>query len=104
MSSSLSGQTSNMSPSESNFRSILNAALINYKEITGDELLDHPLAAEVQRCDSVDAILSILQAQAKAFKQSRAVDQSLMKWIDPMVNILYALSNPLGSVAGTVSP
>src|SRR6266404_4730497 len=104
MSSSLSGQSPNPSSSESKFRSILDAALIDYKEKTGNELLDHPLAAEVQRCDSVDVILSILQAQAKAFKQSRAVDQRLMKWIGPVVHILYTFSGALGSGVGMVRP
>lgn len=31
-------------------------------------ILSHPLAVELQRCDSVDAILAILQVQAEAFE------------------------------------
>ena len=96
----LSGQSYN--PSSSNFKSILDAALSNYKEITGNELLDHPLAAEVQKCDSVDAMLTILQGQARAFKQSSTVEQGLLKRIIPVVKIVSAFSDTLGTVAGTV--
>ncbi len=98
MSSSPSGQLSSLS--SSNFKSILDAALINYKKTTGKELLDHPLATEVQRCDSVGAILAILRGQANAFNKSR--DDSLMKWILPVVNILYPSCDTLGGVAGAV--
>ncbi len=99
MSSSLSGQSSSLS--SSNFKSILDTALINYKKMTKKELLDHPLATKVQRCDSVDATLTILQGQANAFNQSRG-DQRLMKYIRPVVNTLYASCGPLGGVAGMV--
>ena len=89
MSSSLSGQSS------SNLKSILDTALINYKKMTKKGLLDHSLATEVQRCDSVDDVLATLQRQANAFSQSRG-DQHLMKWIRPVVNILYASCDTLG--------
>ena len=97
MSSSTPGQTSTPS---SNFKSILDPALsqalIEYKKKTGKDLLDHPLATEVQRCDSVDAILAIFQGQAEAFQQFRDGDQTLMKWISPAVNVLYKFSDTLG--------
>ncbi|KAH9040904.1 hypothetical protein EDB83DRAFT_2554227, partial [Lactarius deliciosus] len=101
MSSSTPGQTSTPS---SDFKSIIDAALSEYKKKTGKELLDHPLATEVQRCDSVDAILAIFQGQAEAFQQFRAGDQRLMKWISPVVGVLYKLSETLGGVAGTAFP
>ena len=67
-----------------------------YKKKTGKDLLDHPLATEVQRCDSVDAILAIFQGQAEAFQQFRDGDRSLMKWISPAVDVLYTFSGTLG--------
>ena len=94
------------STSSSNFKSILDAALSHalreYKEKTGNQLLDHPLATEVQRCDSADAILTILQGQAEAFQQFRSGDQRLMTWISPVVDILFTFSETLGGVAGMV--
>ena len=92
----------------SHFESILDAAwshaLSEHKKNTGKELLDHPLATEVQRCDSVDAILTIFQGQAEVFQQFRDGDQRLMKWITPVVGVLYKFSNTLGGVAGAVRP
>ncbi|KAH9177925.1 hypothetical protein EDB89DRAFT_1931718 [Lactarius sanguifluus] len=80
-------------PSDS--KSILDAALSEYKKKSGKELLDHPLATEVQRCESVDAILAIIQGQAKAFQQFRDGDQRLMKWINPVVDVLFTFSATL---------
>ncbi|KAH9169472.1 hypothetical protein EDB89DRAFT_2073004 [Lactarius sanguifluus] len=91
MSSSTTGQTT----TPSDFKSILDAALSEYKKKTGKELLDHPLAPEVQRCDSVDAILAIIRGQAKAFQRFRDGDQRLMKWIGPVVDVLFTFSATL---------
>ncbi|KAH8979868.1 hypothetical protein EDB92DRAFT_2107382 [Lactarius akahatsu] len=100
MSSSTPGQTA----TPSDFKSILDAALTEYKKKTGKGLLDHPLATEVQRCDSVDAIKAIFQGQAKAFQRFRDGDQRLMKWISPVVDVLYTFSGTLGEVAGMAFP
>ena len=94
------GQSSN--PSSANFKSILDAALSNYKEKTGKELLNHPIATELQQCDSIDAILVIIQGQATAFQQVRSGDQRLMKRIEPVANALHTLSGTLGEAVGLV--
>ncbi|KAI9430056.1 hypothetical protein H4582DRAFT_2064231 [Lactarius indigo] len=103
--SSPPGQTSTPS---SNFKSILdttlNQALSGYKKKTGKTLFDHPLAAELRRCDTVDAVLEILQGQASAFQQFRDGDQRLMKWISPVVDVLYTFSGTLGKVASLAFP
>ncbi|KAI9454231.1 hypothetical protein BJY52DRAFT_765741 [Lactarius psammicola] len=101
MSLSTIGQTTTQS---SDFKSILDAALSEYKKKTGKQLVDHPLATQVKQCDSIDAILAIFQGQADAFQQSRAGDQGLMKWISPMVDVLYTFSGTLGGVAGMAFP
>jgi hypothetical protein len=80
----------------SDFKPILDAALSEYKKKTGKELLDDPLATELRRCVSVDAILAILHGQAKAFQQFRDGDKRLMKWIGPLVHVLFAFSETLG--------
>jgi hypothetical protein len=84
------------SPS-SKLKSMLDAALIKYKKKTGNDLLALWLASELQTCKSVDSVLDILRDQAKAFERSE--DQKLMKWIDPVVNVLSVFSDALG--AGT---
>jgi hypothetical protein len=98
MSSSTPGQSSAQS---SDFKSILDSALTKYEKKTGKPLLDDPLAAKLQRCDSIDTIRAIFQAQAEAFK-SKDGDKRLMKWIDPTVNVLCTFSDTLGGVAGIV--
>jgi hypothetical protein len=104
MSSSMPDQTSNSSPGKLVLDAALSDALNEYKAKTGHELLIHPLAAEVQRCDSVDAILAIFQGQAEALKQFRAGDQRLMKWISPVVDVLFKFSATIGGVASVVCP
>ncbi|KAH9003667.1 hypothetical protein EDB86DRAFT_3241000, partial [Lactarius hatsudake] len=105
MSSSKPGQ---ISPRSSNFNSILDAALSQalsgYKKKTGRQLLDYPLATKLQRCDSVNAILAILQDQAEEFQQFRAGDRRLMKWISPVVDVLYTFSVTLGGASGLTFP
>jgi hypothetical protein len=90
------------STSSSNLKSILDAALSralgDYKEKTGNGLLDHPLAIEMQRCDSVDAIKAIFQSQAEAFQQFRDGDKKLMRWIIRVVEVLYTVSETLGGM------
>ena len=73
---------------------MLDAALAEYKKKSGNDLLAHWLAAELQTCDSVGSVLDILRDQAKAFEQSD--DQKLMKSIDPLVHILHTFSDALG--------
>jgi hypothetical protein len=82
--------------------SILDVALNEYRKNTGNDLLSHPLAIELQRCDSVDDILAILQRQANTFEQSRDSNRGLMKWISPSVHILYSFSAALGDGVGLV--
>ena len=105
MSSSTSGQTSTPS---SDFKSILDAglssALCEYKKKTGKPLLEHPLATELQQCDSVDSIKAVFQGQAKAFQQFRDGDKRLMKWINPLVDVLSTFSDSIGEAAGIVRP
>jgi hypothetical protein len=73
----------------------LRQALGLYKRKTGKELLDHPLATELKQCSSVDAIIEILQGQASAFQRFRDSDRRVMKWISPIVDVLYKLCDTL---------
>ncbi|KAH9170906.1 hypothetical protein EDB89DRAFT_2243791 [Lactarius sanguifluus] len=84
------------------FKSMLDAALDEYKKKTGNDLLAHWLANELRTCDSVDGVLDILRDQAKAFEQSG--DQKLMKWIDPLVHVLYTFSGALSDGVSLAFP
>jgi hypothetical protein len=89
--------------SSSNFQLVINNALDAYKKRTKNDLLAHPLASQLQACDSPDAILAILQQQVQGIDQSRS-DDRWTKWLDPTVNVLFAFSSTLGAGVGLVCP
>ena len=89
--------------SRSNLDSIFDAALRAYKNKTGNDVTSHPLATELQSCDSPDAILTVLRRQIPTPDQSQNVDEAFAKCLIPTVNVLYTLSDTLGGVAGMVN-
>ena len=86
--------------SSSHFKSILDAALGEYKSKTGNDLTNNSLAKELQGCKSAEATLDTIQREAKAFDKFRDGDKRLMKWISPSVNVLYTISGTLGQGVG----
>ena len=92
------------SSSSSNFQCIFNTSLQAYDNKTKNKLLDHPLAARLQSCDSPNAILSVLQDLVQQFDQRRTSDERLKSWLSPTVNVLYAFSATLDEGVGLVSP
>jgi hypothetical protein len=73
---------------------MLDAALIEYKMKTGEDIQAIWLTSELQTCKSVDSVLDLLRDQAKAL--DRSDDQKLMKWIDPLVHVLSTFLGALG--------
>ena len=90
------------STSRSNLDSIFNAALTTYKKKTGKDITSHPLATELQSCDSPDAILAVLRRQIPTTDQSQNSDDTFSKYLIPTVNVLYTLSDTLGEGVGLV--
>jgi hypothetical protein len=93
---------SNSTVSSSNFQLIINNALKEYEKRTKQDLLAHPLASQLQACDSPSAILNVLHQQVQGPDQARRNDDRWTKWLDPTVNILYALCDTLGEGVGLV--
>jgi len=87
------------STSPSNFQVIFNNALKTYERRTKKDLLAHPLATQLQDCDSHNSILIMLQQQVQELNQSQSGDERLTKWLDPTVKVLYTLSETLGGVS-----
>jgi hypothetical protein len=87
----------------SNFQLIFNNALKAYERRTKNDLLAHPLAAELQNCNSPSAILAVLHKQVQGLDQSRSSDDRWTKWLDPTVNVLHTLSETLGEGVSLVS-
>ena len=90
------------SSSSSNFLPIFTAALETYEKTTKKKLLTHPLAAQLQSCDSPAAILSVLQHLVQQLNQSGSNDRGLTNWLGPTVNVLFAFSATLGEGVGLV--
>ena len=90
--------------SSSNFQLIFNNALKAYERRTKNNLLAHPLAAQLQTCYSPSSIFAVLQEQVHGLDQARSGDERWTKWIDPTVNVLYAFSATIGAGVGIVCP
>ena len=91
------------SSSTSNFQSVLTTALQSYEKATKNNLLIHPLAAQLQSCDSPAAILSVLHDLVHKFDERRARDESLRNWLNPTVNVLYTFSATMSAGVSLVS-
>ena len=88
------------SVTSSDFQSIFDAALQEYRKQTKKDLIEHPLISKLESCDSTSDILAILQDQARELDKSRGSDERLTKWLSPTVNVLCAFS---AAVSGGVS-
>ncbi|KAI9462765.1 hypothetical protein BJY52DRAFT_1221813 [Lactarius psammicola] len=90
--------------STSNFISIFEAASKEYKKLTGQDLNTHPFSVEFDNCNSPDNVLSIFQKQAQVFDETHKGDERLIKWLDPIVHILFTFSAALGEGIGLWVP
>jgi len=90
----------------SNFEALFNAALAKYAQQTGNDLRNHPLAHKIDICDSPDSFLRVFQEQAQKFDEFRNGHHSLIKWLQPVVTRIHALSTSatVSSVASAVRP
>src|SRR5258708_20368169 len=95
---------SDMSQSSSTFQALFKAALQDYKDKTGSSLIDHPFAEQLQTCDSVDSITTVLQEQAQNFREFSENDGKLMKALNSSVDILClpSISSALGKAISFV--
>jgi len=82
--------------SSPHFQLIFNNALKAYERHTKNDLLSHPLTVQLQACQSPGSILAVLQQQVQELSQSQISDGRLTRWLEPIVNVLYAYSEILG--------
>jgi len=92
--------TSNTSSLSSTFETLFEIALAKYTKRTGQDLCNHPLAADIDKCKSPDDILAIFQAQSQAFDEFRNGNPKLIKWLRPVVNGLHTISTDTVASAG----
>ena len=85
------------------FQALFESALQAYQTETGITLAEHPLAVQLQNCNTVESITTLIQGQAQAFSNYRESDR-IMKSIKNIVSILTPLSvaAPLTNAVGLV--
>ena len=93
-------QTPIAAEASSRFQAIFQTALESYQKQTKKDLLAHPLASQLQDCDSTAAIITVLQDEVREFDKSHSGDERLTKWLGPTVNVLSAFS---ATISGGVS-
>jgi hypothetical protein len=76
-------------------QSLFDAALRDYEKQTGMKLIEHPLARQLEICNTVESITAVLQEQARAFSEFRRDDDKVMKPLKRVVHVLHALSTNL---------
>jgi hypothetical protein len=76
------------------FSAIFEAALQDYPEQVGVTSVSHPLAVQLQDCDSIDSIMTVLLDQAPSLREFPGRDR-LMKSIERIVYIISGLSTAL---------
>lgn len=87
----------------STLQALFNAALQDYEDKTGNSLADHPFARQLQECDSVESISTILEEQARVFREFRDHGE-LINSLKRIAGILCSpfISNVLGECIGLV--
>jgi hypothetical protein len=96
-------QVPSTSISSTNFDTLFTAALEAYKKQTKKDIASHPLATELQSCDTSSAVIAILRTQVQDFDQSQGADEKWTKWLDPTVDVLFAFSATLANGVGVVN-
>ena len=86
----------------SNFQLIFDIAMRAYKKQTKKDLLSHPLACQLQKCETPASILAILQSQVDDLDKAQKSDERLTRWLSPTINVLLAFSNTLGESVSIV--
>ncbi|KAH8977867.1 hypothetical protein EDB86DRAFT_1451123 [Lactarius hatsudake] len=96
-SSSISQTPAEMPASSSNIEGIFETALKSYKKKTKQDLKQHDLFKQFEKCDSPGAILAAFQADQLG---PSPIGDRLKEWFVPTVNVLYAFSATLGEGVG----
>jgi hypothetical protein len=93
------------SVASSNFQTIFVTALKRYREKTKNDLITHPLTAQLQLCESPTAVLDVLNKQygVQEFLQSQSDDARSRKRLGATVTVLCAFSAAVGEGAGLVN-
>ena len=95
-------QATSSTSSTSNIQ-LITDALVDYAKVTGVDPSTSPFAAAIERANSPDVILELLQEREKAFKDYREGNRRLIRCLRPAVNVIQAFSGILGEAVSLVS-
>ena len=95
-------QATSSTPSTSNIQ-LITDALLKYAKKTGIDFSTNPFAAAIERANSPEAILELLQEREKAFKDYREGNRRLISCLSPAVNVIQAFSGILGEAVSLVT-
>ena len=92
------------SSSSTTLQALFDAALQDYKDKTGNTLTEHPIAKQLEICESVDSITAILQDYARSFREFRKNGGKLMKALNSSVDVLCSpsISSALNETIGLI--
>ncbi|KAN0138147.1 hypothetical protein V8E53_004036 [Lactarius tabidus] len=92
--------------SSPDFQTVFADALKQYKKRTKKDIAAHSLAAQIESCDSPNAVLTVLQTQAQTFDPSplASVNERWTTSLGPTITVLYAFSGFVSNIAGPVFP
>jgi hypothetical protein len=79
------------------FQRLLETALLQYEKKTGVTLSKHPLALQLQSCNSVEDFNKLLQDKARDVRESERITKS-MKIIVSILMPLSSVASPLDAV------
>ncbi|KAI0281876.1 hypothetical protein BC826DRAFT_320944 [Russula brevipes] len=68
-------------------------ALRGYAKKTGKNLMSHPLAIEIDNCETADSVIRILRGEAQAFSEYRKEDPTLINCLISVVHGFYTISS-----------
>jgi hypothetical protein len=83
------------------FGSLFQSALEEFEKETTINLVGHPLAAQLECCNSVESIIELLHDQARTFHQFRGNDSKLVTVLNRTIQGLHMLSG-IVTVGGAV--
>jgi hypothetical protein len=88
------------------FQTLFESALHAYEKKTGVTLAQHPLAQQLQGCQSTQDIITLLQGQVQAFDEFRRdkVIKSIKATVSILTPLSAAASESLADAFGLVRP
>ena len=74
------------------FESLFQSALEEYEVQTEINIVRHPLAAQLEPCNTVESVTEVLQGQAQSFRELPEDGKKIVTLLKQTVQVLHKLS------------